>query len=78
MVQSNHFLNIPGKHVLEGTTKLIDIIVLAAVTLSSPIQSKLAPYLQKAASMFPSLKSMEDDDLSTRVKSKQGTLYCSF
>jgi len=47
------------------------------VTLSSPIQSKLAPYLQKAASMFPSLKSMEDDDLSTRVKSKQAIKLAS-
>lgn len=47
-----------------------------AVVLSASIRTKIALYLQKAVSLFPSLKSTEDVDLSANVGSNQGTLIC--
>lgn len=46
--------------------------VYVPVTLPASTQTKLAPYLQKAVSLFPGLKTMDDDDLSASVKSKHG------
>ena len=45
-----------------------------AVALSASVHTKLSPYLQKAVSLFPGLKSMADDDLSSNGRSKQGAL----
>ncbi|XP_024392519.1 uncharacterized protein [Physcomitrium patens] len=46
--------------------------VYIPVVLSASIRTKIALYLQKAVSLFPSLKSTEDDDLSANVGSNQG------
>jgi 2'-5' RNA ligase len=53
------FPHVPGNFALH---------VYIPVTLSASIQANLAPYLQKAVSLFPDLKPMEDDELN----SKQG------
>jgi len=57
------FPHVPGNYALH---------VYVPVTLTASTQTKLAPYLQKAVSLFPGLKTMEDDDPSASVKSKQG------